>query len=83
MGVSGGAPKNPTSDIILPARFNEHGSEALRWIFGIDRMRDSNDARTCELKENFMTKREKHKPVSRLETGCTRIWHKNGPKTND
>lgn len=60
MGVSGGAPKNPTSDIILPARFNEHGSEALRWIFGIDRMRDSNDARTCELKENFMTKREKH-----------------------
>lgn len=46
MGVSGGAPKNPTSDIILPARFNEHGSEALRWIFGIDRMRDSNDART-------------------------------------
>lgn len=50
MGVSGGAPKNPTSDIILPARFKEHGSEALRWIFGIDRMRDSNDARTCELK---------------------------------
>lgn len=49
MGVSGGAPKNPTSDIIFPARFNEYGSDALRWIFGNDRMRDSNEARTCEL----------------------------------
>ena len=51
MGVSGGAPKNPTSDI-LPARFNEQGSDALRWIFGIDRIRDSKVARTYKDKKS-------------------------------
>lgn len=52
MGVSGGAPKKPTSDIIFPARFNEQGSDAERWIFGMHRMSDSKDARTYKRKKS-------------------------------
>lgn len=57
IGVSGGAPKKPISEFIFPARFKEQGSDALRWIFGIDRIRDSKDPRTCKgLFENFISK---------------------------